>query len=236
MGLKVVATRAEGFTAPINLRLLYNPPGVASSGSINIAENQNEAIIPLTANGGAAIGTWKICVVGRSGNREDSIRCSTQLADLTIAEQFYKFAFDKSAVEQGKETEVVIKVEKLTDFAGPAKAELVGLPANTTTAPIEFTKDTTELVFKVAAAAESRPGRYPSLICVTTFPVEGETVTHTLGTGELRIDAPLPPKPDAPPAAAVAAAPMPMPAEAAPMKRLSRLEQLRLEKEQQGKK
>jgi hypothetical protein len=236
LGLKVVATRAEGFTAPINLRLLYNPPGVASSGSINIAENQNEAIIPLTANGGAAIGTWKICVVGRSGSREDSIRCSTQLADLTIAEQFYKFAFDKSAVEQGKETEVVAKVEKLTDFAGPAKAELVGLPANTTTAPMEFTKDTTELVFKVAAAAESRPGRYPSLICVTTFPVEGETVTHTLGTGELRIDAPLPPKPDAPPAAAAAAAPMPMPAEAVPMKRLSRLEQLRLEKEQQGKK
>ncbi len=237
MGLKVVATRAPGFTAPISLRLLYNPPGVASSGSISIAENQNEAIIPLTANGGAAIGTWKLCVVGRSGNREDSIRCSTQLADLVIAEQFYKLAFDKAAVEQGKETEVVIKVEKLTDFAGPAKAELVGLPANSTTTPIEFTKDTTELIFKVAAAAESRPGRYPSLICVTTFPVEGETVTHTLGTGELRIDAPLPPKPNAPPPAAAPAAPMPMPAAApAPMKRLTRLEQLRLEKEQQGKK
>ncbi len=235
LGLKVVATRAAGFTAPISLRLLYNPPGVASSGSINIAENQNEAIIPLTANGGAAIGTWKLCVVGRSGNREDSIRCSTQLADLTIADQFYKLAFDKSAVEQGKETEVAIKVEKLRDFEGAAKAELVGLPANATTQPIEFTKDTAELVFKVAASAESRPGKYPSLICVTTFPVEGETVTHTLGTGELRIDAPLPPKPNAPPASAPAAAATPMPA-AAPMKRLTRLEQLRLEKEQQGKK
>jgi hypothetical protein len=208
---------------------------VASSGSISIAENQNEAIIPLTANGGAAIGTWKICVVGRSGNREDSIRCSTQLADLVISDQFYKFAFDKSAVEQGKETEVVVKVEKVQDFAGNAKVELVGLPANTATTPIEFNKDTKELVFKVTATPESRPGRYPSLICVTTFPVEGETVTHTLGTGELRIDAPLPPKPDAPPPAATAAAPAPMPA-AAPMKRLTRLEQLRLEKEQQGKK
>ena len=235
IGLKVVATRAAGFTAPISLRLLYNPPGVASSGSISIAENQNEAIIPLTANGGAAIGTWKICVVGRSGNREDSIRCSTQLADLVISDQFYKFAFDKSAVEQGKETEVVVKVEKVQDFAGNAKAELVGLPANTATTPIEFNKDTKELIFKVTATPESRPGRYPSLICVTTFPVEGETVTHTLGTGELRIDAPLPPKPNAPPAAATAAAPMPMPA-AAPMKRLTRLEQLRLDKEQQGKK
>ncbi len=236
MGLKVVATRAAGFTAPISLRLLYNPPGVGSSGSINIEENKTEAIIPLTANGGAAIGTWKICVVGRSGGREDSIRCSTQLADLVIADQYYKLTFDKAAVEQGKETEVAIKVEKLRDFDGAAKAELVGLPANTTTAPIEFNKDTAELVFKVAASAESKPGKYPSLICVTTFPVEGETVTHTLGTGELRIDAPLPPKPNAPLAAAPpAAAATPMPA-AAPMKRLTRLEQLRLEKEQQGKK
>ena len=44
-----------------------------------------------------------------------------------------------------------------------------------------------------------------------------------------------PPKPNAPPAAAPAAAAAPMPA-AAPVKRLTRLEQLRLEKEQQGKK
>ena len=56
-----------------------------------------------------------------------------------------------------------------------------------------------------------------------------------VSSGLLRVDAPLPPKPNAPPPAATAAAPMPMPA-AAPMKRLTRLEQLRLDKEQQGKK
>ncbi|MEX2175573.1 MAG: PPC domain-containing protein [Pirellulaceae bacterium] len=235
LGLKVVATRAAGFTAPISVRMLYNPPGVASSGSISIAENQTEAVIPLTANGGAGIGTWKIAVVGQSGNREDSIRCSTQLADLTVADQYYKLAFDKSAVEQGKETEVVVKIEKLTDFAGPGQVQLVGLPANTSTQPMEFTKDTTELVFKVASTPEAKPGKYPSLVCITTFQVDGETVTHTLGTGELRVDAPLPPKANAPPAAAApmtAAAP---PAAAAPMKRLSRLEQLRLDKQQEKK-
>jgi hypothetical protein len=242
LGLKIVAKRAPDFTAPISVRMLYNPPGVASSGNITIAENETEAIIPLTANGGAAIGDWKICVVGRSGGRGrggnrgggDAASCSTQLANLTIADQYYKLAFEKSAVEQGKETEVVVKVEKLRDFEGTGKVELVGLPANTTSTPLEFTKDTTELVFKVVTSAEAKPGKFPSLVCVTTFQVEGETVTHTLGTGELRIDAPLPPKPAAPMAAAQ---PMPMPmAEAAPMKRLSRLEQLRLDKAQQEKK
>ncbi|HZL87921.1 MAG TPA: serine protease, partial [Pirellulaceae bacterium] len=132
-------------------------------------------------------------------------------------------------------TEVVVKMEKKVDFEGNAKCELVGLPAGAATTPIEFNKESKELVFKVKVAADARPGRYPSLLCVASPMASGEPVVHTLGTGELRIDAPLPPKPAAPMTAA-APAPMPMPA-AAPMpmaKRLTRLEQLRLEKE--GKK
>jgi hypothetical protein len=235
LDLKVVATRAEGFTAPISVRMLYNPPGVASSGNISIPENQNEVTIPLTANNGAAIGTWKIVVTGRTGGRgrrgggdEDSFSCSTPFADLAVADQFYKLAFDKGAVEQGQETEYHVKIEKQADFEGTAKAELVGLPANSSTQPVEFTKDTTELVFKISTTAEAKPGRYNSLVCVTKFDAGGDTVTHTLGTGELRIDAPLPPKV----AAAPAAAPAAQQAAAEPAKRLSRLEQLRLEKQQ----
>ncbi len=233
LNLKIVATRAEGFKAPISVAMLYNPPGVGSSGSIVIPEGQNEVVIPLTANGGAAIGNWKIVVIGRAGHAGGTVESSTQLADLAIADQFYQFAFEKSAVEQGLETEVVVKMEKKVDFEGQAKCELVGLPAGTTTTPIEFNKDSKELVFKVVAAKEARPGKYPSLICVTSFQLNGDTVVHTLGTGELRVDAPLPPKVAAP--AAPMPAPAPMPAAApAPMekKRLSRLEQLRLEKEQ----
>lgn len=236
MNLKIVATRKEGFKAAISVFMLYNPPGVSSSGSIAIPEGQNEALIPFTANGGTPIGTWKIVCIGRAAHLNGGVEVASQLADLNISDQYFTFAFDKSAVEQAKETEVVVKMEKKIDFDGNAKCELVGIPAGTATTPIEFNKDTKELVFKVTCTKDARPGRYPSLLCVTTHMVQGEPVVHTLGTGELRIDAPLPPKPMAaapPPVAAVAAAPPPMPA--AP-KRLTRLEQLRLEKEQAGKK
>jgi hypothetical protein len=198
--LKVVAKRAQGFKDPISLRMLYNPPGVASSGSIVIPEGKNEAVIPLTANNGAGLGTWKIVVTGRSGERgrpnpnDERLRCSTQFADLTVEEPYFKFAFAKAAVEQGKETEVVVKVQKLRDFEGKAKVELVGLPANTKSAPVEFTKDDAELRFKVTAAANAKPGRYTSLVCVAKFPHGGDVVTHTLGGGELRVDSPLPAK------------------------------------------
>jgi hypothetical protein len=203
LGLKVVARRAEGFQEPISLKLLYNPPGVASSGSIVIPENKNEAVIPLTANNGAGLGTWKICVLGRNGTRgprggtygyDDALRCSTQLAELKVEDQYHKLSFVKAAVEQGKETKLTVKIQKLRDFEGKATAELVGMPANTSSKPVEFTKDTTEVVFNVVATKDAKPNRYTSLVCLTKFELDGDTVTHTIGGGELRVDSPLPAK------------------------------------------
>jgi hypothetical protein len=246
MNLKVVATRDEGFTAAISLQVLYNPPGLSASGSVVIPEGQNEALIPITANGGAALGTWKMVVLGRAADQAQAppqngrrrrrgagYECSTNLTDLVVADQFYKLQFDRAALEQGKETELLIKVEKTTDFEGEATAELLGIPPGITTEPLKFTKDTTELVFKIKAAADAKEGKHGGVVCRTLFNVAGEPVMTTLGATEIRVDKPLPPKVDAPKPMPAAVA---QPAPAAPMekKRLSRLEQLRLEKEQAG--
>lgn len=236
LNLKVVAKRAADFTAPISVFFLYHPPGVASNGSISIAEGQTEALIPVTANGGAAIGDWKIAVIGRAGYGNGAVECSSQLATLKISDMYVNLAFQKAAVEQGKPVDFVVNVEKKIDFEGNAKIELLGLPAGVTSAPLEFNKDAKELVFKLNVDKTTRPGKY-GLLCQVTPQVAGEPVVHVIGSGELRVDEPLPPKP------AAAAAPAPMPAAAAPPpaaekppeKRLTRLEQLRLDKEKQKK-
>jgi hypothetical protein len=157
---------------------------------------------------------------------------SSQLADLQVAEPFFTFAYNAAAAEQGQETEVVINVTKLHDFEGPATVELLGLPNEATTEVGQITKDSTELVFKVKTTANSPEGRHQTLLCRATVTANNEPITHMIGTGELRIDVPLPPKADAPPPMPTPE-PMPMPvAEAAPpMKRLTRLEQLRLDRE-----
>jgi len=247
MNLKVVATRDEGFTAPISLQVLYNPPGLSASGSVVIPEGQNEALIPITANGGAALGTWKMVVLGRAADqaaqpppaegkrrrRGAGYECSSNLTDLVVADQFHNLAFDRAALEQGKETELVIKVEKKTDFEGEATAELLGIPPGITTEPLKFTKDTAELVFKIKAATDAKEGKHGGVVCRTLFNVAGEPVVTTLGATEIRVDKPLPPKVDAPkPMPAAVAVAQPAPAVPMEKKRLSRLEQLRLEKEQ----
>ena len=89
-------------------------------------------------------------------------------------------------------------------------------------------------MFPVTIAQEAKPGVYKSLVCRATVTVNGEPVVYTQGTGELRVDEPLPPKVAAPAAAPAPSAPAaPQPQAEAP-KRLSRLEQLRLQKQQEG--
>ena len=46
MGLRVVARRKPGFTAPIAISLPWNPPGVSSSGGVSIPEKADEAVDP----------------------------------------------------------------------------------------------------------------------------------------------------------------------------------------------
>lgn len=236
MELKVVATRDEGFTGPINVRMLYNPPGIGSVSSINIAEGQTEGLLHLDANNGAPLQSWKIAVIGQAGANGGSVQASSAFVNLQVADSFFDFAFETAAVEQGQGTEVVIKVNHKTPFEGMAQVTLLGLPNEVTTQPKELSKDMAELVFPVTTTKNSPAGRHRSLLCQAIVTVNGEPVLHNLRTGELRIDEPLPPKPNEPPPM-VAATPPPMPAEPAPPmeKRLTRLEKLRLEREQ-GKK
>lgn len=234
MNLKVIAKRAPDFKAPISVFLLYHPPGVASNGSIAIPEGQTEALIPVTANGGAGIGDWKVVVIGRAGYGNGAVECSSQLSTLKISDMFVNLAFQKAAAEQGNPTDFVVNVEKKIDFEGNAKIELLGLPAGATAPPLEFNKDAKELVFKVTVDKTTRPGKY-GLLCQVTPTVAAEPVVHVIGSGELRIDEPLPPKPTAAAAPTPMPAAAPPPAEKPPEKRLTRLEQLRLDKEKQKK-
>lgn len=238
MGLKVVAKRKEGFTAPIKIDMVWLPPGINASREVSIAENQTEAVIPMNAAGNAQVADWKIAVTASATVGNGPITTASPFSTLKVAERYLTFAYEQAAVEQGKETELVVKVTKAKDYVGPAKVTLIGLPNKVTTDPMDVNKDLAELIFKIKTDKESPAGHHKNLFCQVIVMENGEPILHTLGGGALRIDVPLPPKKDAPPPMPVAAAPMPVaaaPVEAPPMKRLTRLEQLRLEQAEREK-
>ena len=166
----------------------------SSPGRVAIAKGAAEAVIHLNANGRAAIGKWPIAVIGSAGVAGDTVEVSTQLATLEISDVWLVFKLNRTRVEIGHKTEMTIKVEKKHDFAGAAKLELLGLPRNVTTEPIEITQDTGEVKFAIQTAKDSPPGRHGAVFVRATITANGEPVVHNSGRGQLMIDKPLPPK------------------------------------------
>jgi len=237
MNLKIVAERKAGFTAPITVLPLLNIPGVSAASQAVIAENQTETVLPINAAGNAAIKTWKLAVNATAPVGDGPVWAASQLASLEVAAPLVAFALDRGAVEQGQSGDIVCKVTTATPFDGPAKVRLIGLPAKVTTAEMEITKDTKEFAFKIATVADSPVGQHKNLFCELVVMKNGEPILHRLGSSELRVDKPIPKAVAATPPPMPMGQPMPMPMQPAkpPEKRLTRLEQLRLEQEEREK-
>jgi hypothetical protein len=222
--LLVKIVRDEKFDGVVSLRTLYNPPGIGVNNSRKIAKGKSEAKIPITANGSAALGKWPVIMVASYPTANGTAYISTQEIMLDVQESMFKYEFPKAAGELGSEVPLAIKMEVLREYPGEAEVQLVGMPKGvTSTAPIQkITKDSTVVSFPIVIAKDAKVAKHKTLNVQTRVKVGDETIVQTTGTGEIRVDKPLPPKKNAPKPAAKAVAKKP----AAP-KALSRLEQLR---------
>ncbi|MGL4399771.1 MAG: PPC domain-containing protein [Luteolibacter sp.] len=224
LGLKVRATRSTGYGENINVRFLWNPPGISGPVTIDLPGDQSEATYELNASADATAGEWQVCVLAEANTPRGPVLVASALTPLRVAEPSVSLTLDLAATEQGKATSMLAKIEILRPFEGPATVELLGLPHGTLCPPLTFTKDQTELTFPIAVATDAKVGKHNGIFCRVLVPENGTTILHqTAMNSTLRIDAPSP-------VAQTDTQPLPdKPAEpqAAPEKPLSRLEQLR---------
>ncbi|MBI3855225.1 MAG: pre-peptidase C-terminal domain-containing protein, partial [Planctomycetes bacterium] len=106
MNLKVVAERKEGFTAPVELRFLWTPPGIGAQVTVALPQGRNEVAYPISANGNAAAKTWKVAVIGSAPGANGTVWVSSQLAPLTIAPPYVAMKIEMTTAEQGREADV----------------------------------------------------------------------------------------------------------------------------------
>lgn len=225
----VVKVDRGGLDADIPVRLLYNPPGIGSSGSIKIRKGKNEASIPITANKSAAIGKWPLIAYASVGG----VEIATDPVDLEIADKIFNFTFPKTSSEQGGTANIIVEVEVAREFAGTCELELVGIPAGVVceNPKASVTNETEQVSFTVKIDPKARVGQHKTLVARATITDPKGEIRQTQGTGILQIDKPIPA-----PAAKPAAKPVEKKKEAKPAapakkKPLSRLEQLRLQKQ-----
>ncbi|HSJ04123.1 MAG: peptidase, partial [Verrucomicrobium sp.] len=231
--LKVIAKRKEGFKAPIRVLMLWKPAGINSQGEIDIPEGQNEAEFMLDSTGAVSPGTYSLTVLGESEGGNGTMYAASPYCEVTVVPAYMSGTMQLTAVEQGKESEFVCKLEVTQPFEGEATAKIYGIPESIEVAVVKFNKDAKEAVFKIKTTDKSPVGKHANLFCQVDVPVPGGVAVHRIAGGTtLRLDAPRK-APAAPPAAApVVAANKPAAPAAptdAPKKQLTRLEQLRLE-------
>lgn len=230
LNLKVVATRKEGFKAPIRVLMVWKPTGISTLGEQTIPEGQNECSFVLDSNANTPAGTWKFVVMGEADAGNGRVYNASPFCEVTTGPAYVSApAIPLTAVEKGQETVMVAKMENLQPFEGEAVASIVGVPETIPIESAKITKDTKEVAFKVVTNDKSPVGKQANLFVRVDVPVPGGTTTHRIALGStLRIDAPR--KVVAKPAAVVAEnKPKEAVKTATAPKPLSRLEQLRQE-------
>ena len=236
--LRVVAKRAAGFKGAITVFPLWTPPGMGIASAATIAPEATETTLAMNAAPNAVPRKWKTAVTAVSDAGKGPVWVSSQLFSIEIAPPPITLTMERPAVEQGQATQLFCKVAIATPFEGKAKVTILGLPAKVTTAVLEVTKDTKEIAFPIIADKTSPVGKHGGIFAQIVLDKGGELITMAAGGTELRIDVPLPPKvavATPAPMATPTPTPMAVPNPAAPPKRLTRLEQLRLEQEERKK-
>jgi hypothetical protein len=208
-------------------------------GSAVIPENATETLLPMNAAPNAGPRKWKTAIHAVADAGKGPVWVSSQLFTLEVAAPIVNLTMERPAVEQGQQTQLFCKVAVTTPFEGKAKVHILGLPAKVTTQVLELTKDSKEIAFPIITDKTSPAGKHGGIFAQVVIDRGGELITGNTGGTELRIDVPLPPKvavATPPPATTPTPAPTPPPMNPAqPAKRLTRLEQLRLEQEEREK-
>jgi hypothetical protein len=189
MALKVVAERRNDYKGPIDIQVLYAPPGVGTPGIVNIPAEKNEGSITISANGNAPVAKWKTVIVGTADFGKGPTWFSTQLFDLEVAPPFVTGTIVRTFIDQGGEGSMTVKLDQKNPFEGKAKIALVGLPQGVTAEEREITKDDKEVKFALKATPTAQVGQAKTIFASFTLVRDGETMTNTIASGGiLRVD------------------------------------------------
>jgi hypothetical protein len=187
--LLVTAIRKPGFTGPINVSLLYNPPGISSQAVTTIPANQNAVDLPINASPDAKAKTWQIAAIASGDAGQGAVWTSSDLVPLTVSRPFISAHLDRASTVQGSPVAITCHFDQNIPFDGQATVRLMGLPAKVTAPDIQITSADTQAVFNVSTDLTAAPGNHRDLFCQITVMKNGTKMVSSTGAGgTLRID------------------------------------------------
>jgi hypothetical protein len=183
MPLEIIAERDAGFDEPIQVQMVWNPPGVSSQPEATIAKGATNVIYQLNAGGGAETHTWKIAVLGHATVDGGDLYVSSQLAPLEVTTPFLSGKIETLWAKPGEHGKLTVNLQQTKPFEGKATIRLCGLPEKVTAPEREITKDDQEVVFDVQVEPNCGAGSHKNLFCAVDVKQGGHTIPHIIAQG-----------------------------------------------------
>jgi hypothetical protein len=183
MALQIVAERLEGFDEPIEVQMVWTPPGVSSQSEATIPKGATNVTYQLNAGGGAETRAWKIAVLGHATVDGGPVYVSSQLANLEVAAPFLSGKIETLWANPGKPGKLTVNLQQAKPFEGKATIRLCGLPEKITTVEKQITKDDQDVTFDLNVAPDCGVGSYKNLFCAVDVKQKDETIPHNIAFG-----------------------------------------------------
>jgi hypothetical protein len=204
--IELVATvkRSADAATPVEVVIPHLPPGVETGKPVAVPADQTTAVIKLTCQPGAAVGTWPIFAearptapareardpnaignngLGTGGRRprrraEGAMTAQSEPVPLALAPSPVAGKFT-AAAQPGKTMPVVVELDSLP--AGAFTARLEGLPPKVTAPAVAVSGK--RVTFAVTTEASVPPGDHPNVVCELVGAMNGQAVTYRVGRG-----------------------------------------------------
>lgn len=190
LDLNIVAERRDGFDGPINVKMMWNPPGVGSLPDMTIPKGSNSVVYRLNAKAEVEPRKWKIAVIGSSSGGDRNVErsgaavyVSSQLATLETAEPFVIGSVAPVIVSPGQEAKLICKLDQKKPFEGKARVHVLGLPEKITASEAFITSSDKEVVIKLTVDSSMAPGSYRNFLCSADVVQNGQVIPHNLAAG-----------------------------------------------------
>jgi len=183
MEIKVNVERKEGFDEPINVKMLWNPPGVSSQSDMTIAKGTTAGNYQLNATGNAEPREWKIAMIASATVKGGQLHVASQLTPLEIGEPFVTGKIQTLAASPGDSPKLICKLDHKKPFEGKATLKLMGLPDKITAPEVEITAEDKEAVFELKIDPKCPFGSHKQLFCAGEIKANSQSIPHNIGAG-----------------------------------------------------
>lgn len=203
LDVEVEVERREGFSGPVRLTCYWTPAGITAGAPVDLAAEESRARFSLSADDRAQVGSFPLSITVQqaldnspdergarsNGHGTGYHYVSSPPVAIQVAEPYLEITFERTAIKQEADGELVAAIKELRPLPGKAQARLLLLPQGMEAkGSMTIRPGDKEVRFPVKVTKDCLTGQHQNITCEIAVEVDGQLIKQTSGNAVVRID------------------------------------------------